>query len=138
MDLRGVEHGLREHRGHLGDAVRSRHGLPRGHPSQCVVGHGAMQILPRRPLQGDARQAVHVIVGEGLLKVPHVVLILLPKSTLQSTRCSDLKNDSTSATNLSLLKSVTFFGGFVFCSVFNTSSATILRNSSPSAASTCS
>ncbi len=44
------------------------------HLVEAGVGHGADQVLPRGAFQGDARQAVHAVVGEGLLHVLYVVL----------------------------------------------------------------
>ena len=69
-----VEHRLREHRRHSGRAVHRRHRLPRGHAAQCVVGHGAVKVLPRGPLQRDTGQTVHVVVFKAFLHVGQVVL----------------------------------------------------------------
>lgn len=70
-----VEHGLREHRGHLGRAVHRRHRLPRGHAAQRVVGHGAVKVLPRGSLQRDTGQTVHVVVCEAFTHVRPAVLL---------------------------------------------------------------
>ena len=73
MNLGGIESWLGENTGNLRRAIHRRHGLLRGHAAQSVVAHAAMEVLPRRSLQGDARQAVHVVVCEGLLQVLVVV-----------------------------------------------------------------
>ena len=75
MNLGGIESWLGENTGNLRRAIHRRHGLLRGHAVQSVVAHAAMEVLPRRSLQGDARQAVHVVVCEGFLQVLHVVIL---------------------------------------------------------------
>ncbi len=69
MDLCGVKDRLGKDGGHLWTTIPRRYGLFRSHASQGVVVHGAVQILPQWSLQGDACQAVHVVVCEGLRQI---------------------------------------------------------------------
>ena len=74
MNLGGIESWLGENTGNLRRAIHRRHGLLRGHAAQSVVAHAVMEVLPRRSLQGDARQAVLAVVLKSLCEVFHVVL----------------------------------------------------------------
>ena len=78
VDLRGIENWLREDGRHLGDAVHCRHGLLRGYAAQGVVSHGATEVLPHGAFQGDAHQAVHAVVCEGLFQVDYTIFQVGP------------------------------------------------------------